>query len=240
MDPALVEAARHDIYGALAKTSPSSTLPADAQDALLAQACAEACDVLGRWLASSSWEAFRPTAPAARRPLADAIADWEQMRPFLAPVRETLSRISGQESGDGAPADPEVYIDELIKSATFTARRHRRLSRQDLYQDAGDRLRKLQEQACEIASEFRAATAKRESGEKRHERWRLARKVLGTVATTLLGITLAMAGASPAAVHANMPAWGHDTVQVLFVHHVAHTAVPTVSIAPPRLGPRVK
>ena len=54
MDPALVEAVRRDIYGALAKTSPSSTLSADAQDALLAQACAEACDVLGRWLASSS------------------------------------------------------------------------------------------------------------------------------------------------------------------------------------------
>jgi hypothetical protein len=46
-------------------------------------------------------------------------------------------------------------------------------------------------------------------------------------------------------VRANAPAWGHDAAQVvgaadaLFVHHVAHTAAPAVSIAPPRLGPRV-
>lgn len=257
MDPALVEAVRRDIYSALAKTSPSSTLPPAEQDALLAQACAEACDVLGRWLASTSWEALRPSALAGPRPLAEAVASWEQMRPFLSPVRDALHRVSAAERDAGAPPDPGAYVDGLIKSATYTARRQRRLTRQDLYQEADVRLRNLREQSCQVASDFKAdaaqraragaeAAARRDGDEKRHARRALARKVLGTVATTLLTLTLAMASASPAAVRSNMPAWGHDAAQVvasaevLLVHNVAHAAAPGVSIAPPRLGPRVR
>ena len=64
MDPALVEAVAAATSTARSpRPSPSSTLSADEQDALLAQACAEACDVLGRWLASSSWEALEAAGP---------------------------------------------------------------------------------------------------------------------------------------------------------------------------------
>jgi hypothetical protein len=242
MNPEVIDAARRRIADTLASTTPHSTLPDDEQDALLAQACAEACDVLAGWRASSSWKALEPVGQARKAALRDSAADWDRIRPFLDPVRETLRRVADRRAGDpdgaNVPAaeDPEDYIDKLIKSAKSTILRSPALNREQLYQDADHRLDDLQRQVCATASDFREGAA---SDEKRRVRRRRAISLLRTVGGVLLSISLAMAGASPAAARANLPSWGHEAVQVLFVHQVAHSAAPTVSIAPPKLGPRI-
>jgi hypothetical protein len=250
MNPDVINAARQRITGALASTSEHSTLPDDEQDALLAQACAEACDVLGSWLESTSWARLSPAEAFGRRTVADCIADWERLRPFLPSVGEALARIAGRQGNvPGAPQveDPATYVDKLIRNATYTARRNRRLDGQGLYQTATSRLGDLRNRACKIASDFAEDTLKRASDEhdaaktadearRRKERKKRARSLLLAVANVMLTIVVTT---SPAAVRQNVPEWGHDVVQVLFVHQIAHTAAPTVSIAPPQVGPRL-
>jgi hypothetical protein len=242
MDPAVINAVTRRIVDALADTTAHSTLSEDEQDARLAQACAEACDVLSAWRASSSWKALEPAGHARKAALRDAVADWDQLRPFLDPVRETLRRIADRRAGDPGGANvpaaeaPEDYIDKLIKSAKFTVFQYPGLDREQLYQDADRRLDDLQGQVCATASDFREGAA---SDAQRRARRRRAISLLRTVGGVLLSISLTMAGASPAAVRADIPAWGHEAVQVLLVHQVAHSAAPTVSIAPPKLGPRI-
>jgi hypothetical protein len=248
MNPDVVDAARRHIAEALASTSGHSTLPDDEQDRVLAQACAEACDVLGSWLESTSWAGLSPAGTSGLRAVSDCVADWERLRPFLSSVREALGRMAGQQAdAPGGPEteDPESYVDKLIRSAAYTARRNRRLDGHGLYQAATSRLDALRNRACGIAGEFAADAAKRasdaddqETARRRKDRRRRARSVLLTVANVLLTVGLSMASASPAAMRQNIPEWGHDVTQVLFVHQIAHTAAPTVSIAPPQAGPR--
>jgi hypothetical protein len=229
----LIETVQRHIYDALAQTSERSTLPGDEQDKLLAQACAEACDVLTRWLASPEWAAL---APSGRGLIADAIPDWERVKPFLDPLRETLAAIAKrqkdlpviQEIGD-----PDRYIDRVVEAAEETARRHRRYDRQALFKTATDRASDLRTEVCELAGDLKSQTT---SAERRKK----ARSVLGKVAGLMLTLSLTMAGASPATMAQNIPAWGHEAVKVLFVHHIAETAQPQVRVAPPRMGPRVR
>jgi hypothetical protein len=227
-----IEAVRLHIYDALAQTSERSVLPEKDQDRLLAQACAEACDVLARWLESPEWKA---QCPAGRAPIADAIPEWERVKPFLDPLRETLAAIAErqkdlpviQEIGD-----PDRYIDRIVEAAEETARRYRRYDRQALFKTATDRVSDLRTEVCELAGDLKSQTT-------RTERRKKARSVLGKVAGLLLTLSLTMAGASPATMAQNVPAWGHEAVKVLFVHHIAETAQPQVRMAPPQLGPQV-
>jgi hypothetical protein len=70
------------------------------------------------------------------------------------------------------------------------------------------------------------------SQHKRAERRSRAIRLLRAAGGLLLTLSLTMAGASPAAVRQDLPEWGHDVVNVLFVHQVAHTAAPTARVAP--------
>ena len=45
-----------------------------------------------------------------------------------------------------------------------------------------------------------------------------------------------MVGVTPQAMAHDMPAWGHEAVNVVFVHHAGQTAQPAVRVAPPQLG----
>jgi hypothetical protein len=227
----MIAAVQRHIYDALAKTMPGSTLPEEEQDMLLAQACAEACGILGDWTSSSYWAEY---APSGRKPIAEITADLERVKPFLEPLRETIDRISKQPGAPGI-GDSVRYIDEMISTARHTARRHRRMTGEELYKVARERLDALQDGVCKIASDFR----KGGDATKRAKRRSLARKILPVIASVLLSVGLAMASAGPSAVRQNIPQWGHDAVQVLVVHHVAHTAAPTVRIAPPHAGPHV-
>ena len=233
----MIEAVQRHIYDALAQTSERSILPDEEQDRLLAQACAEACAVLASWLDSSEWETLRPSG---RAPIADAIPEWERVRPFLDPLRETLAAImqrqhdlpSAREIGD-----PAAYINRVLTAAEQTARRFRRYNRQELFEAAADRLKRLRDDVCALAGDF-AGDLK--SKEKSAERRKKARRLLAMVPGVLLSLTLAMGGTSPHDMVQHFPEWGHEAVKVLVVHHIAETAQPEVKLAPPRLGPRMR
>ena len=243
INPERVETVQRHVYDALARTSVQSTLSEEEQDRLLAQACVESCDLISDWLESPEWENLRP---AGHQPIADSIPDWARIRPFLDPLKETVARISRhQEKLPGLPetSDPAAYIDNAIRSAEYTARRHRRYNRRQLFATATERLRELRASVCGLAAEFagdlRARADDQESQRKRRERRKRALSVLGIVANVLLSVSLTMAGASPHDVRQHVPEWGHEAVKVLFVHHLAQSAQPSVRVAPPRLGPRV-
>ena len=229
----LIETVQRHIYDALVQTSERSTLPGDEQDKLLAQACAEACDVLTSWLASPEWAAL---APSGRGPIADAIPDWERIRPFLDPLRDTLAAIAQRQKDLPAVreiGDPARYVDGIIAAAGQTARRFRRFDRQELFAEATGRVGRLRTDVCALAGDLKGQTATAERRKK-------ARSVLGKVAGLLLTLSLTMAGAGPHDVAQHIPQWGHEAVKVLVVHQVARTAQPQVTVAPPRLGPRVR
>jgi hypothetical protein len=233
----MIEAVQRHIYDALAQTSERSILPDEEQDRLLAQVCAEACAVLASWLDSPEWETLRPSG---RDPIADAIPEWERVRPFMDPLRETLAAImqrqqdlpSAQEIGD-----PAAYINRVLTTAEQTARRFRRYNRQELFETAADRLKRLRDDVCALAGDFAGGL---KSKEKSAERRKKARRLLAKVPGVLLSLTLAMGGTSPHDMVQHFPEWGHEAVKVLVVHHIAETAQPEVKLAPPRLGPRMR
>jgi hypothetical protein len=229
----LIETVQRHIYDALAQTSERSILPDEEQDRLLAQACAEACDVLTNWLGSPEWAAL---CPAGRAPIADAIPEWARVKPFLDPLKETLAAIARRQKDlptAGAIGDPARYVDGIIAAAEQTARRFRRFDRQKLFQDATGRVSGLRDDVCALSGDL---TDKTKSAERRKK----ARSVLVKAAGLLLTLTLTMAGAGPHDVARHIPEWGREAVKVLMVHHVAQTAQPTARIIPPRAGPRMR
>jgi hypothetical protein len=259
VDPGMVEAVRWHIYDALARTSEHSTLPEEEQDRLLAQVCGEACDVLGRWVEGDVWAAMRKSHTGT---VADVIPDLKRVQPFLDPLKETLNRIADEDRR--RPGVPEIgdttrYIDRAIAATEYTGHRYRRLSQNQLFDQASRRVEELQKNVCRLAGEYKSDRedqqehAKRELEEqeeqakrdledqrKRDKRKRWARSVLGTVATTLLSLALSMVvSTTPASVHQDSAQWVHEASNVLLVHHVAQTAQPNVRIAPPHAGPHV-
>jgi DNA-binding SARP family transcriptional activator len=252
--PDMIETVRHHINDALARTSDSSTLSEDAQDAELAQASAEGCDLLTQWLGSFEWEQLRPAGSA---PISDAIPEWERIRPFLDPLVEAMARFSQRQNKtreERNSPDPAAHIDEVLRAASRTARRYKRYDRGQLFVEAGQRTQDLRDEVCGLAAEFKAEqaanfTAKKKEAEtekeskeaeaKKADRRRRVRKVLGTI-VTLLTVSLALASASPHDMQQNIPQWGHEAVKVLMVYDIAHTAQPGVQVTPPRLGPRVR
>jgi hypothetical protein len=236
VSPGMIEAVQRHIYDALAQTSEHSTLPADQQDGVLAQACAEVCDLLGSWLNSPEWKGLRP---AGRAPVADAIPEWERVKPFLGPLREALIHVAQRQKDMPAArdiGDPAAYIDAAIQAAGQTARRHRRYDRGELFETAATRLSELQTEVCKLAADLRSKTATAEQRAKWRKR---ARSVLAKIPGLLLTLSLAMAGAGPHDVQQHIPEWGHEAVKVLMVHQIAQSAQPSVRVAPPRLGPRL-
>lgn len=228
-----IEVVQRHVYEALLGSSARTTLSEDQQDAMLAQACAEACDVLDRWVSSPAWEGLRP---AGRGPIADVIPDWQLVRPFLEPLSAALTRINERRpavSGMPEIGDPEAYIDQLIKRAEATGRRHRKFGREELYAEATDRIKLLRSSVCAVAGDFA-------KGSKTRSRLRaVARSVLKQVGVFLLSATLIMVGVTPQALAHDIPGIGHEVVKVVFVHQAAHTAQPALRVAPPQLGPQL-
>lgn len=228
-----IEAVHRHIGDALAASDPDSGRPEGEQDALLARACNEACGILGRWVDAPAWREVRPTG---RGPIADLIPDWERLRPFLVPLGTTLTRLGDRRSGvSELPeiGDPKAYIDRLIDQAEVTARLFRRFDRADLFKEATERIKVLRSRVCEAATGFTKET------KSRARRRALTRSLLKSTQKFLLSTALILAGLTPQAVAHDIPGWGHEAVKVLFVHHAAQTAQPTMRVAPPQLGPRL-
>ncbi len=225
---ALVQA---HIGEAVTRTSASSTLPGPEQDRLLAQGCAEACDLLKDWLADAWWDQARP---ASDIPIRDLVPTQKELASFLGPaLKDALARAS-----QGGVVVPESLVDEAREKVAATARRFPRMGRQQLFSQAADRVKSLQAEVCGLASQI--GDASRPAGS---PAWRRkARKALGKVRGLLLAVTLAMAGAGPHAVAHNAVEWGDATVravEVITVHYIADRAEPGLRVAPPYSGPRI-
>jgi hypothetical protein len=234
LSPDLIDTVQRHIYDALARTSDGSTLPEDEQDKMLAQACAEACDILHDWRNSFQWEDLSPSAGA---PIAAAIPEWERVKPFLDPLKQALTRIVRQMQPEQERIEPAAHIDEAIKAAAQTARRYPRLNRDELFNEASARIDAVRDEVCQLAHEMRAGLQDRA----KRQRWRKrARSALLKVAGLVLTLSLAMAGAGPHDVRQHIPEWGHEAVKVLMVHSIAQSAQPGVRITPPRLGPHMR
>src|SRR3984957_19687949 len=87
-----IEVVQKHVIEALVRRGARSTLSEDEQDSELAQACAEACGILDRWVKGPAWAGLRP---ASRGPIADVIPDWQGGPPVLPPLREGLGRVRG-------------------------------------------------------------------------------------------------------------------------------------------------
>jgi hypothetical protein len=225
-----IEVVQKHVIEALVRSDARSTLSEDEQDRALGQACAEACGILDRWVKSPVWEGLRPTT---RGPVAEVVADWQAVRPFLRPLSEALSRISERRpavSGIAPIGDTEAYVDELINQVKSTGRRHRGFKRDELYAEATKRIEDLRTSVCSVASDFHKGT------KNRARRRAITRTVLKHVAGFLLSASLIMVGVTPQAMAHDMPEWGHEAVNVLLVHHAGQTAQPGVRMAPPQLG----
>jgi hypothetical protein len=249
ISPGKIEAARSRIYDTLSQVCEPTALTEEEQDILLAQACRDACEILCDWADSAEWKALAPSEAFAREPVATAIDGWKQIRPFLEPVRQTLAAIHERQitmPPDQEVTDPSAYIDTMIRAAQYTARRHRRLDRGQLYKDATDKTLDLKDQVCTMAGDLRNDLEEARAGraadlaseQRRARRRKHAVGLLKIAGNLLLTLSVTLAVTSPAAVRQAVPAWGHDIV-ALFVHQVAHTAAPHAQVAPPRAGPRV-
>ena len=219
-----------NILNALVRTNPPTTLSEDEQDSLLAQACSQACAILDRWVNGTHWAELRPKAGGA---IADVIPDWQAIRPFLAPLGVTLGRMTERRpSMAGIPelGKPEKYIDDLITQTESTCRRYPRLARKELYSEATTRIKTLQSSVCAIAGDFA-------KGAKNRARLRAAaRTALKRAAGFLFSAALISIGLTQPAVAHDLTVAVHEAVSVAFVHQAAHTAQPTVRVAPPQLG----
>ena len=228
-----IELVQEHILDAIVKTKEPTTLSSEEQDRLLAQACSEACGILGRWVGSSAWEGLRPKA---RGPIADITPDLQEIRSFLVRLSPALSRMSERRrsvAGIKEIGDQKVDIDDLIKRAESTGRRHRRFDREQLYAEATERIKGLQSSVCAIAADFAKGTRNR-------ARLRAAaRSVLKTVGSFLFGAALIAVGMTQQAVAHDMSAAVHEGVSVVLVHQAAHAAQPTVRVAPPQVGPHL-
>ncbi len=228
----MIDAVQRHIYDALARTSAESVLPEDEQDRLLAQVSVEACDVLTRWLGSFQWNELSPSGGG---PIGDAIPEWERVKPFLNPLKETLARITDRQrniQGSREIPDPAAYVDRALEAAERTGRRYRRHKRAELFKLAANRIDSLRTEVCSLATGLRDST-------RSADRRKRARSVLAKVAGLMLTLSLAMAATTPGQMRQNIPEWGHDAVKLLLVHNIAEAAQPGVPIALPQPGPQI-
>jgi hypothetical protein len=147
-----VAAVQADILDALLKTSSRSTLTVRQQDQLLAQSCAEACDLLGDWLISG-W--FAQEGPGGDPLLAGSVPSPEQFAAFLgATFADALDRI--------ARCGVEVtraQLEQARDGVAALARRHRRMKRTDLFEAAEKRVQDLTSEVCRAASQLNKTPA---------------------------------------------------------------------------------
>ena len=217
------------ITEAVTRTSASSTLSEQEQNKLLAQSCAESCDLLKDWLADAWWDRSRPSSDT---PIKEAVLTQKELASFLGPMfKASLAR-----ARQGGVDVPDSLVDEAREKLAATARRFPRMGRQQLFRQAADRVRTLQKEVCGLASQIGTAT--------RSAAWRRkARKVLDKVSGLLLAVTLAMASAGPHAVAENAAEWSHAAVravEVITVHYIADRAEPNLRLAPSYSGPQVR
>jgi hypothetical protein len=222
-----VAAVQADILDAVLKTSAHSTLPAHEQDQLLAQSCAEACDLLGDWLISG-W--FGQARPADDPLLAASVPSPEQFATLLGPAfADALDRIarSGVEI-------TRAQLGQARDGVAALARRHRRMKRADLFAVAEQRVQDLTSEVCRASAQMKKAPAAFRSRAQR-----TLKKIAAFLPTVALTVGGAMLGVGPQQMEQSVSTWAHDAARVVVVYQLADLAQPGIRISSPSAGPRV-
>ena len=226
-----------DILSATVRTSGNSTLPVPEQNRLLAQGCAEACDLLQDWLTSGWFGGLRATDDGL---LADSLPTAEQFTQFLGPV-------FGDALVCAAQAGIEIDVSCLHEARTKVAglaRRYRRMKRTDLFRAAAERVGALRDEVCRAAAQLKKIAA--DGGDPgpagavwRQKAQRALRKVAAFLPAMALTVAGAMLGVGPHEMTHSVSEWAHEAATIVVVEHIADLAQPTVRVTPPRSGPVV-
>jgi hypothetical protein len=232
LSPERIAKVHADVASVVARTAESGMLPAHEKDRLLAEACRKVCDLLRDWLASEDWARMRPRASSR---VADVVSRREDYASFLdqmlADAMAQACRVTGAASLAAA------LVAEARAAVERTAGRHLSWTQRELFSTADSRVRELRAETCKLAGDLSTAAATGPAGEARRRRaWTALKTAIGV----LPALVLAMAGASPAQMEANLSAWGHDAVRVVTTYVIAEQAQPHVLIEPPQLsGPEL-
>jgi hypothetical protein len=231
-----VAAVRAHIADAVSRSSADSTLPELEQDRLLAQSCAEACDLLKDWLDDPWWDKVRPSQDDL---VSEFVPAQKEFTKFLGPMLKASLAYADKYG----MSIPDSLVNEAHQKVAATARRFPRMRRRQLFEEARIRVASLQREVCglsgQLSSSIHSATALASDAAWRQK----IRKTLGKVSGLLLAVALAMAGVSPHAAAQNAAEWGNaaiQTIEVITVHFVADRAQPSMRVAPPRVGPQLR
>jgi len=232
LTPERIAKVHADVADILARTSEASTLPAHEQDQLLAEACRGVCGLLRDWLASDDWTGMRPRASAR---VADAVPRREDYASFLDQMLADAMARACQAAGAASLA--AALVAEARAAVERTAGRHLSWTQRELFSTADSRVRELRAETCKLAGDLSTPVATGPAGEARRRRaWTALKTAIGV----LPALVLAMAGASPVQMEANLSAWGHGAVRVVTTYLIAEQAQPHVLIEPPQLsGPEL-
>lgn len=231
-----VAAVRAHIVDAVSRTSADSTLPELEQDKLLAQSCVEACDLLKDWLEDPWWDTVRPSRDGL---VSEFVPAQEEFAKFLGP----MLKASIMRAGKYGMSVPESLVDEARAKVAATVRRFPRMRRQQLFEEARIRVASLQREVCELSGQMSSRIHSAAAEAPDSPRRQTVRKALGKVSGVLLAVALAMSGASPHTAAQNAAEWGNAAIQaveVITVHYLADRAQPSIRVAPPRSGPKLR
>ncbi len=210
------------INEAVVLTSPRSTLSVAEQDRLLQQSCAEACELLADWLSSTWWTEFEAGPDG---PIVECVAGREDFEKFLDPMfKDALARVSCE--GMNAPSD---LVDKARMAVADIGRRHRKMSRAELFKEAGERVSRLQVEVCRLADSFGSGTQD-DAGRRR------ARSALLKVSNVLVHFAVALTATAPKQAARSIGLWARSIVAA----GIAKEAQPGASISPPSAGPTIR
>jgi hypothetical protein len=224
-----IAALQASIAATINQTSDHSTLPELDQVRLLAQSCAETCDLLGDWLDSREWAG---ACPKDDRPVEDYVLDQKEFERVLGPMlKDAMARASRH----GLKVPPE-FVDEA-RAAVAAAARRRPMKSKKLFRDATDSVSKLQKEVCALAKDLRTPTTANPAKQRRARN--ALTRVRGLLLPLVIPLIFGLAGAGPSQAAHNLSEWGHEAVKVIAIQHIADSAQPSLGVEPPRAGPRL-
>ena len=207
-----IEAVQADIE-AINRTS-RSPLSQAAQYELLKQGCSQVCELLKDWQGSDWWDRER----FSDEPIRKFVPRQRHFNKFLGPELKTVLM---RASGPGMPA-PDRLVDEAraaVKATKRTARRHRDMTLQELFDVANDSIGKLAAEVCKLAAQLRDRNA---TPEQQQKAYKILKRV-GALTGTLL---IAMAGVSPGDALSHLKEWDRAAIQVVALQNLAEGANP--------------
>jgi hypothetical protein len=222
-----------DVTDAVLQTTERSTLSGPEQDALLAKACAESCDLFTDWLASDDWARQRSRKPTAR--VADALPQGEDYAHFLDPLLVDMLVRGGLPTDDMSANAPDLAT-SARKAVQRMAQKHPRWKQSELFHEADSRVRALRGVVCALATSLKSNMQQDAAKEARRRRaWIALKRTLAVLPALSL-----MASLTPPQIDANLHVWAHDGAQVVSTYLIAHQAQPDLEIGPPGLsGPKL-